>query len=75
MINYVTKGLFYQIAMACFLIATVSSNAVKIRSFVMLAYLFLMIWEYKSTGGVTIDVICWTILFYCLNIYMMLKKK
>ena len=75
MINFVTKGLFYQLAMACFLVATVSSNAVKIRSFVMLAYLFLMAWEYKSTGGVTIDVICWTILFYCLNIFMIFKKK
>ncbi len=75
MINYVTKGLFYQLAMACFLVATVSSNAVKIRSFVMLAYLFLIGWEYTLTGGVTIDVISWTILFYCLNIYMIIKKK
>ena len=38
MINFVIKDLFYQLAMACFLVATISSNAIKIRSFVMLAY-------------------------------------
>ena len=75
MINLIPKSLFYQLAMICFLVATVSSRPIKIRGSVMLAYLFLMIWEYKTTGGITIDVVVWTAVFYCLNIFMILNKK
>ena len=73
MIDYNPKSIFYQLAMLCFLVATVSSNKIKIRCSVMLAYLFLIIWEYTVNGTVTIDVILWTITFYCLNLFMIFQ--
>ena len=51
MIDYNPKSIFYQLAMLCFLVATVSSNKIKIRCSVMLAYLFLIIWEYTERNG------------------------
>ena len=68
MISLTTKSLTYQIAMILFFIPFFLTDIVKIRYFLISAYLTLVLWEYLTFKRLTVDVIIWTIAFIIANL-------
>ena len=68
MISLTTKSLTYQIAMILFFIPFFLTDIVKIRYFLISAYLTLVLWEYLTFNRLTIDVVIWTIAFIIANL-------
>lgn len=68
MISLTTKSLTYQIAMILFFIPFFLTDIVKIRYFLISAYLTLVLWEYLTFKRLTIDVVIWTIAFIIANL-------
>ena len=68
MISLTTKSITYQIAMILFFIPFFLTDIVKIRYFLISAYLTLVLWEYLTFKRLTIDVVIWTIAFIIANL-------
>ena len=68
MISLTTKSFTYQIAMILFFIPFFLTDIVKIRYFLISAYLTLILWEYLTFKTITIDVVIWTIAFVIANL-------
>ena len=68
MISLTTKSITYQIAMILFFIPFFLTDIVKIRYFLISAYLTLVLWEYLTFKRLTIDVVFWTIAFIIANL-------
>ena len=68
MISLTTKSLTYQIAMILFFIPFFLTDIVKIRYFLISAYLTLVLWEYLTFKRLTVDVVIWTIAFIIANL-------
>ena len=77
MINlaYEYKSILYQCAMISFLIVTLTKNMIVLRLGLISAYTFLILWEYKLTKKVTIDVLIWTLIFISLQLYFLHEEN